>query len=43
LKNHVYAPLIDKGSKVIALVLFLGYAAIPLAVLLTANCGACCK
>ena len=43
LKNHVYAPLIDKGSKAIALVLFLGYAAIPISVLLTSNCGACCK
>jgi succinate dehydrogenase / fumarate reductase cytochrome b subunit len=43
LKNHVYAPLIDKGSKVIALALFLGYAAIPISVLLTSNCGACCK
>jgi succinate dehydrogenase / fumarate reductase cytochrome b subunit len=43
LKNHVYAPLIDKGSKVVALVLFLGYAAIPVSVLLTSNCGACCK
>ena len=43
LKNHVYAPLIDKGSKAIAFVLFLGYAAIPVAVLLTSNCGACCK
>jgi succinate dehydrogenase / fumarate reductase cytochrome b subunit len=42
LKNHAYAPLIDKGSKVIAVVLFLGYAAIPVAVLLS-QCGGCCK
>jgi len=34
LKNHVYGPCIDKGSKVIALVLFLGYASIPTAVML---------
>ncbi len=34
LKNHVYGRCIDKASKVIALVLFLGYASIPAAVML---------
>ena len=34
LKNHVYGPCMDKASKVIALVLFLGYASIPAAILL---------
>ena len=43
LKNQVYAPVIDKASKLIAFVLFLGYIAIPVYVLLTSNCGACCK
>jgi succinate dehydrogenase / fumarate reductase cytochrome b subunit len=33
LKNHVYGPGIDKASKVIAVVLFLGYASIPTAVM----------
>ena len=42
LKNHVYAPFIDKGSKLAALALFLGYVAIPISVLLT-KCGGCCK
>ena len=42
LKNHVYAPLIDKGSKLAALVLFLGYVAIPISILLS-RCGGCCK
>ncbi len=43
LKNQVYAPVIDKASKLIAFGLFLGYIAIPVYVLLTSNCGACCK
>jgi succinate dehydrogenase / fumarate reductase cytochrome b subunit len=34
LKNHVYGPCIDKLAKVIALILFLGYASIPTAVML---------
>lgn len=42
LKNQVYAPVIDKASKLLAFVLFLGYIAIPVAVLL-AKCGGCCK
>jgi succinate dehydrogenase / fumarate reductase cytochrome b subunit len=33
LKNHAYGPCIDKASKVIAVVLFLGYASIPTAVM----------
>lgn len=41
-KNHVYAPVIDKGSKLAALVLFLGYIAIPVSVLVS-KCGGCCK
>jgi len=41
LKNHVYGPLIDKAANLIAIVLFLGYASIPVAVLLT-KCGGCC-
>jgi succinate dehydrogenase / fumarate reductase cytochrome b subunit len=32
-KSHVYGPLLDKAAKVIALVLFLGYASIPLSVM----------
>lgn len=42
LKNHVYAPYIDKGSKLVAFGLFLGYVAIPISILLT-HCGGCCK
>ncbi len=42
LKNHVYAPLIDKASQLIAFGLFLGYISIPVAVLL-AKYGGCCK
>jgi len=34
LKNHVYAPLIDRFAKVVAVVIFVGYISIPLAVLL---------
>lgn len=34
LKNKVYGPLLDKGAKVFAVVIFLGYASIPAAVLL---------
>ena len=45
LKNHVYAPLIDKASKLIAFGLFLGYISIPVAVLLASHScgGGCCK
>lgn len=43
LKNHVYAPLIDKGAKLFAFGLFLGYVAIPISVLMSSHCGACCK
>ena len=42
LKNHNYGPLIDKAAKVIALGLFVGYIAVPVAVLFT-QCGGCCK
>jgi len=42
LKNHNSRPIIDKAAKAIALVLFLGYASIPVAVLLT-QCGGHCK
>jgi succinate dehydrogenase / fumarate reductase cytochrome b subunit len=31
-KNHVYGPLLDKAAKVIAIALFVGYASIPLSV-----------
>jgi hypothetical protein len=41
LKNHVYSPYLDKGAKLIAVVLFLGYISIPVAVLIT-KCGGCC-
>jgi succinate dehydrogenase / fumarate reductase cytochrome b subunit len=34
LKNQVYGPCIDRAAKVIALVLFLGYASIPASVML---------
>jgi succinate dehydrogenase / fumarate reductase cytochrome b subunit len=34
LKNKTYAPLIDRFAKVTALVIFIGYISIPLAVLL---------
>ncbi|MBI3848720.1 MAG: succinate dehydrogenase cytochrome b subunit [Verrucomicrobia bacterium] len=34
LKNNIYAPLIDRFAKVAALVIFIGYISIPLAVLL---------
>ena len=43
LKNHVYAPLIDKAAQIIAFVLFLGYVSIPISVLMTSHCGGCCK
>ena len=33
-KNEAYRPLLDKGSRVLALLIFLGYASIPLAILL---------
>jgi succinate dehydrogenase / fumarate reductase cytochrome b subunit len=44
-KNHVYAPLIDKAAKLIALFLFLGYVSIPISVLISnfLQGGACCK
>jgi len=42
LRNHVYAPLIDKASKLIAGGLFLGYISIPLSILLS-HCGGCSK
>ena len=35
LKSHVYGPLIDKGSKLFALALFLGYVSIPISVMLS--------
>jgi succinate dehydrogenase / fumarate reductase cytochrome b subunit len=41
LKNHNYGPYLDRAAKLIAIVLFLGYIAIPVAVLLT-KCGGCC-
>jgi hypothetical protein len=41
LKNHTYGPYLDRAAKLIAVVLFLGYIAIPVAVLLT-KCGSCC-
>jgi len=34
LKNHVYAPLLDKFAKGISVLIFLGYVSIPIAVLL---------
>ena len=34
LKNRAYAPLLDRFAKVTALVIFIGYISIPLAVLL---------
>lgn len=34
LKNKTYGPLIDRGGKALAVLIFLGYASIPLAVLL---------
>jgi hypothetical protein len=33
-KNETYRPLLDKAARLIGLVLFLGYASIPAAVLL---------
>ena len=42
LKNHVYGPLLDKSSKLIALALFLGYVSIPISVMLS-KYGGCCK
>ena len=42
LNNHNSRPILDKAAQAIALVLFLGYASIPVAVLLT-QCGGHCK
>lgn len=45
LKNATYAGLIDKAAKLVALVLFVGYVSIPLAVLFLGygRGGCCCK
>jgi succinate dehydrogenase / fumarate reductase cytochrome b subunit len=33
-KNKVYGPCLDKGSRVLAVLIFLGYVSIPIAILL---------
>jgi hypothetical protein len=33
-KNQAYGPILDKGARAISSLIFLGYAAIPIAILL---------